>query len=37
MRMAATTSDRKFGVKFTTAAATAQAGTLGLTLLYRPA
>lgn len=36
-RVTASTSDRKIGVKFTTAAATAAAGELGLTLLYRAA
>lgn len=36
-RVQASQSDRKIGVKFTTAAATAQAGTIGLTLLYRSA
>lgn len=34
-RVQASQSDRKIGVKFTTAAATAQAGELGLTVLYR--
>lgn len=36
LRMAATQTDRKFGVKFTAAAATKAAGKVGLTLLYRP-
>lgn len=36
-RVQATGADRKIAVKVTTAAATAQAGELGLTLLYRPA
>jgi hypothetical protein len=35
MRMAATQADRKFGIKFTAAAATKAAGQVGLTLLYR--
>jgi hypothetical protein len=35
MSMAATGADRKFGIKFTAAAATKAAGTVGLTLLYR--
>lgn len=34
-RVAAASSDRKLGVKVTTAAATAASGVLGLTLLYR--
>lgn len=37
MRIAPTDADRKVGVKFTTAADTAVAGDLGLTLLYRAA
>lgn len=36
MRLAASTSDRRVGVKFTAAAATKAAGKIGLTLLYRP-
>ena len=35
MRMAATQTDRKVGIKFTAAAATKAAGQAGLTLLYR--
>lgn len=35
MKMAATQTDRKFGIKFTAAAATKAAGQVGLTLLYR--
>jgi hypothetical protein len=35
MRMAASQSDRKVGIKFTAAAATKAAGQVGLTLLYR--
>ena len=35
MRMAATQTDRKVGIKFTAAAATKAAGQVGLTLLYR--
>lgn len=37
MRLAATASDRKIGVKFTAASATKAAGKIGLTVLYRPA
>lgn len=37
MRMAATQTDRKFGIKFTAASATKAAGQVGLTLLYRAA
>lgn len=37
VRLAASTSDRKIGVKFTAAAATKAAGTVGLTLLMRAA
>lgn len=36
MKMAPSQSDRKFGIKFTAAAATKAAGSVGLTLLYRP-
>jgi len=36
-RMQATNADRKIGVKFTTAPATAAAGEIGITLLYRAA
>lgn len=35
MSMAPTQTDRKFGIKFTAAAATKAAGQVGLTLLYR--
>lgn len=35
MRMAATQTDRKVGIKFTAAAATKAVGQVGLTLLYR--
>lgn len=35
MRMSASSSDRRFGIKFTAGAATKAAGTVGLTLLYR--
>lgn len=35
MRVAASSSDRRIGVKFTAAAATKAAGTVGLTLQYR--
>jgi len=35
MRMAATQTDRKVGIKFTAAAATKAAGQVGLTMLYR--
>ena len=37
LRLAASTSDRKIGVKFTSGAATRRAGTVGLTLHYRAA
>lgn len=37
VRLAASASDRKIGVKFTAASATKQAGTVGLTLLMRAA
>ncbi len=37
LRTAASSSDRKVGVKFTAASATKAAGTVGLTLLYRAA
>jgi len=37
LRLAASTSDRKIGIKFTAASATKQAGAVGLTLLYRAA
>lgn len=37
MRLAASQSDTKIGVKFTAASATKAAGTMGLTLLYRAA
>lgn len=35
MRLASTQTDRRVGVKFTAAAATKAAGTVGLTMLYR--
>lgn len=35
MRVAASSSDRRLGIKFTAAAATKAAGTVGLTLSYR--
>lgn len=37
IRTAATQADRKVGIKFTAAAATKAAGTVGLTLMYRAA
>lgn len=37
LRLAASTSDRRIGVKFTAASATKQAGKVGLTLHYRAA
>lgn len=37
MKMAATQTDRKVGIKFTAAAATKAAGQVGITLLYRAA
>lgn len=36
LRMGATQTDRKFGVKFTAGSSTKAAGKVGLTLIYRP-